>query len=111
MTVTGWRAYYDDGREYDSESDAWVDIPDDGLLILVLFLDRWSGEGTVQHRTTLDGEDWYFHEPGTNLFGANSDPREMNERRYPNCVFKRGKWAEDDTFYATKDRAYDAEAP
>lgn len=111
MNVEGWRAYYTDGRAFDSATHDWVDLPDDGLLVLVIYYDRWSGDGTVQQRMTLDGDDHYFHVPGTELFGCNNDPIEEIERRFPGAVVKRGKWTEATEFYYTKERARSAGCP
>ena len=109
--VVGWRIYYTDGSGYNSSDTKWEDLPEDGVIVLVLYLDEYSGGGEVQHRIVLDGSDYYFHIPGTELFGSNNDmPDEISER-YPGAIIKRGKWTESSTFKATKTEAMKAKCP
>lgn len=88
--VIGWKAYYADGNVYNSKDSKWGDIPDDGLVALLLFqsdVDRFGRP----IRVIRNGSDWYFSD-GDQLFGSNSDPDYINQYRYPQCQFKRGKW-------------------
>lgn len=109
--VDSWRIWYTSDRQYNSVGDDWQDLPDDGVLALVIYYDEYSADGEVQHRFVHDGEDWYFHEPGTDFFGSNQDTLEENQRRYPNCIFKRGKWVPRAEYKRVRQQAIDAEAP
>jgi hypothetical protein len=94
-----WRAWYDDGSRYDSDSTAWADLPDDGLQVVVIYFE----DGT---RRICHGDDWYFEVDGT--IAHNSDSRRDNERRYPNAALKRGRWMADDAYKALVARALEA---
>lgn len=109
MAIVGWRVWYTEGRVFDSRNCQWQDLPDDGVLILYLYYDEWSGDGNVRHRQKFLGDDWYFHEPGTDLFGSNNDSLEENRERYPDAIFKRGKWTSFSEFQAVQQEAWESE--
>lgn len=108
--MTEWRAWYTDGRVFDSRSHAWRDIPLDGMLVLVVYYDEEDAHGRPK-RKIFDHEDWYFHEPGTDLFGTVRGPVDEHLPRYPGAVFKRGKWTTEEEFIRAREEAYDSEAP
>ena len=88
--VIACKAFYADGNVYTSKDYKWGDIPDDGVVALLLFqsdTDRFNRP----IRVVRHGSDWYFSD-GNQLFGSNSDPDYINQRRYEGCSFKRGKW-------------------
>lgn len=109
-TVDGWRAYYTDDRQYDSVTDTWTTLPDDGLLVVVVYFDAYSGDGDVQHTFIHDGADWYGYD-GAELFVSNQQSIAVNRRRYPDCTFKQGQWTTRSEYRAVKARAIDAPAP
>lgn len=101
-----WRAYYTNSRSFDSATDSWIDLPDDGFLILILYYEDGSPE-----RLVLNGEDYYWHIPDTDLYGAScDDPAEIRER-YSGAVIKRGIWTTKGEFYDMKEIAYEADPP
>jgi hypothetical protein len=85
--VVGWKAWYADGKKYNSD---WSALPDDGVIHVAVFLSDKDRFGNYVKRIET-GHDWYFSD-GDQLFGGNSDSLEENQRRYPHCSFKRGKW-------------------
>ena len=91
MNVAGWKIWYTNDRHYSSHEHDWRDLPRDGVLHLKVFYDEVSAGGT-RYSTNHNGHDWYFHRPGTDLYGSNSDSLSENWLRYPDCVFKRGMW-------------------
>lgn len=100
MKVVGWRAWYDDGKVYDSESQAWSTLPDDGLLVKVIYYD----DGTKQIQTG----DWYFEAPhpyGVVRRTCSDGEKAEMEERYPQAVFVRGYWTVDEWFYQVRDLA------
>lgn len=110
--VDGWIAYYTEDRRFTSEDTDWVDLPDDGVLHVQIFLDAYAGaDNSIQYSTILSGDDWYFHVPGTDLYGSNDDTPEEIEERYPGAVCKRGKWTDPATFKAVRERAENDEWP
>ena len=92
MKVAGWRAFYTEGRVFDSATIAWAGLPDDGVLVVVVYLDENGADG-LPLRQLNSGTAWYFEfksELDVAYLGNNA-PREENEIRYPGCILKRGK--------------------
>lgn len=96
--ATLWRAWFEPEpgsdllRVFDSASTPWHELPEDGV-ILVLVFEREDDRMGRPHRRIVAGMDWYFSD-GLELVGGNDDPLEENEFRYPGCSFKRGRWVE-----------------
>lgn len=112
MSVIGWRAYYTEDREYVSNEDDWMDLPDDGLLIVVLYGIRQDLDGNEHvHRRIRAGYDWYFHVPDTTLYAGNNDPPDEIMTRYPRAILKRGKWAPEDEYRHVYEMAESSEPP
>lgn len=89
MKVIGWRAWYADGSKYDSAAIQWKDLPDDGVLVIMLYFDNKT-------RRIMDGSSCYFrtrHESGEFIYGENDDSPEENRKRYGESIsLKKGKW-------------------
>ena len=47
--------------------------------------------GERNRRVGMSGAEWYFSD-GDQMFGYSNDPIEELKKRYPEAVFKRGKW-------------------
>jgi len=105
MKVIGWQAWYADGSKYDSATTKWTDLPDDGVLIIMLYFDNKT-------RRIMDGSDWYFrakHESGEFIYGENNDPPEENRKRYGKSVLlKRAKWTTEKIMYDLQKEAMGA---
>ena len=91
--LTHWRAYYTEGRQFDSVDCDWCRLPDDGVLAVAT---------TDQ---AIYGFDWYFLADGISHPIANNDSRAANRARYDAYGFKRGRWAEYDDYHAAKTAA------
>lgn len=74
--VEGWIAYYPD-EVYDSHTADWAGLPDEGVQIITLYFDDYTADGAVQYRKLLDGDDLYYHVPGTDEFGNTNDPDDI----------------------------------
>jgi len=99
MKVIGWRVWYADGSKCDSAATKWKDLPDDGVLIIVLYFDEKRSDGKPLRRIN-SGVDWYFRVKGPKgfIYGQNNDTPEENKKRYGKDIsLKRGKWADDAT--------------
>lgn len=59
--MQGWRAYYDGGRVFDSDNDLWHDIPQTGVLLVVVFEEP-------PYRWFIDSADWYYLHEGQFLW-------------------------------------------
>lgn len=101
MNVLGWAAWVDteDGlKTFDSKEHSWDDIPDDGVVFIMLYKQEGDGQyeglSRVTHRETMVGVDHYFmakHREG-DIYGSNNDSMEEIKRRYRGAKIKRGKW-------------------
>ena len=95
MNVISWKAWYRGGQAYCSTGREWADLPDDGVLAVVVIFDEYSGK--VQLRRMISGTDFYWtceidgHE--TFCQGAHDD---FPEHRYPGAIIKRGVWTSDE---------------
>ncbi len=85
----GWRAWYENNQIFDSITTQWKDLPNDGLLAVVIYQKfvRPNGERT---RRTWSGVDYYWTTPesGLEVFCGDEEP----SARYPGAIVKRGKW-------------------
>jgi hypothetical protein len=84
-----WRAWYDNSSVYNSTKHVWANLPDDGLLIRIIYNKVGSGKEIQM------GMDYYYeapHESGNSILGSGNDADDIEER-YPDAVVKRGRWA------------------
>lgn len=86
--VVGWRIWYDDGQVYDSLTATWASLPDDGVLVVMLY--RRDGS-----RRVMSGNDYYwtaYHPQGV-IYGHADNPPDPT--RYTGALIKRGRFAPD----------------
>lgn len=107
MKVQNWIAWYTEGRIFYSEDISWEELPNNGILFIMLYLDTFTlggrqypmsdykGEG-IQYRREMKTFDWFFKQG--DLYGFNNLTLEENKKIYPNASFKRGIWITDDEF-------------
>lgn len=110
MKVIGWRVWYAEGKKYDSVSTKWKDLPDDGVLIIVLYFDGKRPDGKPLRRIN-SGVDWYFRAKGLKefIYGQNNDTPEENKKRYgADILLKQGKWTDEPTMYQAEKEASEA---
>jgi len=110
MEVIGWRVWYADGSQHNSKDTEWEDLPDDGVLIIVLYFDEKRPDGKPLRRIN-SGVDWYFRAKGLRdfIYGQNNDTPEENRKRYgDNISLKQGKWTDEETMYKAEQEASEA---
>ena len=97
--IIGWKIWYTDDRIFSSLDTKWEELPDDGVLFLVLYRDKTYMDNGVEkrYRTRLHAYDWYGSD-GDQMFMGNNDTLERNKKRYPELIFKEGMWVSDDEF-------------
>ncbi len=61
MRVEGWRAWYTKGRTFESTSIKWDDLPDAGVLFVMLYMNETTVGGR-RYREALYGCDHYWQE-------------------------------------------------
>lgn len=88
-----WRAYYTDGRQFDSDDCVWHDLPDDGVLAV------------ATPNQAIYGFDWYFFAADISHPIANNDSKEENRQRYGAKHFKRGQWVDYEEYQNVKQQA------
>lgn len=101
-----WRVWFDDGSEYNSRDHVWADCPDDGVLVRMLYYRDGS-------RQIQNGLDYYYQAPhfsGESIYGAGGS-KDNIEKRYPDAVIKRGRWAPDDYYREIVDKAFASKPP
>lgn len=104
--VIGWRVWCDDDRVWDSAHHTWADVPDDGLLVRVIY---YSDD-----RREIQALDYFYEAPhaasGETIYGAGTPTDEIGTR-YPGAVIKRGRWAPESYFRQVMARAHAATEP
>ena len=104
-SVAGWRVFYPD-ETYAGDDIEWRDLPDEGVQVIVLYYEEFATEG-VRYRKLLDGDDFYYHVPGTDVFGSTNDRDEIPDE----ALVKAGLELPDEDFHTIKDRAVNSRAP
>lgn len=102
--MRGWRAWYTDGRTFSSADTDWTDLPDTGVLGVVVYLDP-------PYRKLVSGGDWYYldsdHVPATvpthTEWGRWTDPPAV-----PEVECKRGAAVTDDRWTAVEQAMMEA---
>ncbi len=101
VSIVGWRAWYTQGRKYDSSTTKWEDLPDDGALVFVLY------QKSRPHRRMMLGVSLYWH-IGDVYACDNAADALIPE----GASVKRGKWTTDPEQKQVLDEANQAwEAP
>jgi hypothetical protein len=87
--IIGWKVWYEDGQVFDAKTYEWKNIPDDGVLLVMLYQEKRDTSG-YRYRIIHQGNDYYWTTPssGLEVFSSNEHPGE----RYPGAIIKRGKW-------------------
>lgn len=105
----GWRVWYADGASYSSADISWDVLPDDGVIVLVLYEDFFGPDGKPR-REIQSGADYYFCAPGAHgmIYGFNALGPDVIRKRYPGASVKSGKWTDRATLELCLTAARDA---
>lgn len=112
MNIIGWRAFYTEDREYENGDDlleSFKTLPNDGLLSVVLYLDRNRPDGhpyreivscPAEFSKSPYSHDYCFAVQSENgpMFMFDPGPPKDIKKRYPGAIVKRGKGVDPDTF-------------
>jgi hypothetical protein len=103
MDILAWKAWYSGGRAFCSTGTDWADLPDEGVLGIVVVFDEVSPAGTRLHRF-VSGTDLYWMVDilghPTICQGSHDD---KPERRYPGASIKKGVWTSDEEMARVND--------
>src|SRR3990167_6154106 len=91
--LIGWKAFYDDGKEYSSKEADWKDVPLNGLLVVVEFY----SDGSKQKHHAKD----YYILDKDKLFGTN----DIHPYLAKLGTVKYGRWCSDLLFSKVMSRA------
>lgn len=71
MQMEGWKAWYADGNIYSSSEISWKELPESGMLGVVVFLNP-------PYREIVSGGDWYY----------------LDDDSHPSCTDTHEEWGE-----------------
>lgn len=94
MTIIGWRAWYVGGGVFDSSTTLWEDLPDDGLAVVMLYMDEVNPSNGKHLKRIMQGDDHYFNVGDVYAHSSFTTPQEIIER-YPGASIKKGMWMAD----------------
>ena len=99
VTLTGWKAFYDDEQEFSSKETDWKDLPLHGLLVVVEFY----SDGSKQKHFNKD----YYVIDQSKIFGTN----DIHPYLAKIGTIKYGRWAGDLVFQEAITKADDSKWP
>lgn len=94
MEIAGWRIWYTGGRVFDSLTTAVSALPTTGVLVALLYFAAEYAPG-LPYRGILKGNDRYWYDPATGLWGQSDETVQQIKRRLGNQVYVwTGSWAD-----------------
>lgn len=112
MKVVGWQAFYTQNREFSSEDMKWEDLPKEGVLTVIVFMDEFSGDTRLKE--VIQGRRRYFLATGStgNIFikGSLWDEKKISKTYNVAPTFiKEGIWDDDESYLNSIKKAAKAE--
>jgi hypothetical protein len=88
LPAQGWEVFYKDGKIFSSLFCDWVDIPQNGVLVVVI----WHGYHVpgARKKTMMSGHDYYYYKDKTEWGCTN------HYEKAKAYEFKRGVWTIDE---------------
>ena len=99
--IIGFRAWYENDRIFDSKNTEWGDLPNDGLIVVMLYESRRLKGDNGHYRIRMANSSFYWVVPPNilDVFHDDEDPTE----RYPGAIIKLGKWVPHEEYEAVVD--------
>lgn len=91
--ILGFKAWFDDGKMYKGTLDDWLELPNDGLLYLVIYRDN----DTRKLHCAVDYYFYYINKFNQPVYGSGDMPVSDIKLRYPMANIIRGRWTDDIT--------------
>jgi hypothetical protein len=108
MDVLTWKAWFRGGQAYCSPGTEWENLPDEGVLAVVVVFDEKSPGTDVTLRRMVSGSDLYWAAEieghWTICQGCWED---KPAKRYPGASIKHGVWTSDDEMQRVNDEMRD----
>lgn len=97
-----WTAYYTEGRVFRSEDISWQELPESGVLIVVVHF-----EG---RRNVLEGADWYYLDQGEFRVVLSKSWAGWEPKPQINCAscIKQGVGISDEEFWELYKKVWDS---
>ena len=97
MDILAWKAWYSGGRAFCSTGTDWADLPDEGVLGIVVVLDEFGPASDNRLHKFVSGSDLYWM---VDLLGhptiCQGSHEDKPEKRYPGAIIKKGVWTSDE---------------
>lgn len=97
-SIIGFRTWYENDKVYDSKSTTWKELPDDGLIVVILYENKRLRSDDGYYRRILSNKSFYWVMPDNPLDVFYDD--ENPTKRYPGAIIKLGKWVDYDQYEA-----------
>lgn len=105
-TIVGWRAWYTEGREFNSDEHRWEDLPAEGVLVFCLYYRQ------IPKRRFMLGVTLYWHDSEKGIYACDNVPDARLPEGFPAEMVKEGRWTTDNEFESARQAAVEAtEAP
>ena len=103
-TIVAWRAWYTNGRVYDSETTRWEDLPETGVLFIRLYY------RTRPYGRYMSGSDYYWRSVDGAIYAHDHVlSAQIPQECWDASLVKRGEWTTDqemaDVMYGAVDTA------
>lgn len=113
MNVVGWSAWFTSGRVFHSTTSTWAALPDQGVLLVMVFYDSVYGKGVFRRRGMRHGRDHYVMVPpgakGTEFVNTNELVTSLAVK-YPSASVKFGKMVSNEEMDRVQTAAFAARA-
>jgi hypothetical protein len=108
VDVLTWKAWYRGGQAYCATGHEWADLPDDGVLGVVVVFDEKSPGTEVQLRRFVSGSDLYWAcEIDGHFTICQGAWEDKPHKRYPGAEIKKGVWTSDEEMQRVNDEMKD----
>ena len=96
-TIIGWRAWYTEGRQFNSTATKWSELPSHGALCFVLY------SRTRPYRRVMTGVSLYWHDPKTQVYACDNRADALIPTGMTPSWVKRGKWTDEQEYREVMD--------
>jgi hypothetical protein len=90
VRIVGWRAWYTEGRKFDSATTRWEDLPPEGALVFMLY------QRTRGHRRIMACVSLYWKDG--DIYACDNVADALIPQSLPEKFIKRGRWTTDQEY-------------
>ena len=108
MNVAAWKAWYRGGQAYCGTTRDWEELPDEGVLAVVVVFDEKAPGCDFYLRRMVSGSDLYWAcEIDGHWTICQGSHEDKPARRYPGAIIKHGVWTSDEEMQRVNDEMRD----